>query len=109
MALETTASAMVRQCAVNDSQRRDGAEVARAGRRRVSDYLGLTRPRDRAPYTWPFAFGSGLGFGIASGVALGFTTSGRAFSWEAFFAAVAVGVALYAPLIHWASHRNSKL
>lgn len=83
--------------------------MAKAGGRRVTDYLGITRPRDALPYTWPFAFGRGLGFGIVLGLAIGFTTPVGVFSWEAFFSGIAVGVALYAPLIRWASHRNSKL
>jgi hypothetical protein len=82
--------------------------VAKAGGRRITDYLGLTRPRDAAPYTWRFAFGSGLGFGIVIGVAIGLTTPGRGFSWEALFISIAAGVVLYAPLSRWVSHTESQ-
>ena len=82
--------------------------MANAAGRRVKDYLGLT-PRDGVPFTWPFAFRFGLGYGIVVGAVMGFTTPGRGFSWEAFFSAIAFGVVLYAPLIRWISHRNSKL
>ena len=77
----------------------------------MTDSLGLTRPRDGKPLTWPFAFCNGLWFGVFMGAVLGLKNLGvsSGFSWEAFFISVVFGVVAYAPLAHWISHRNSKL
>lgn len=81
--------------------------MSRAEWRRVTDRLRLTRPRDAQPYTWPAAFGIGLFWGVAMGVAAGVSAPGRGFSFVPFFVVVVVGLGLYAPGVHWGSHRRS--
>ena len=80
--------------------------MSRADWRRITDRLRLTRPRDAKPYTWPAALGIGLVWGIITGMALGLSAQGHGFSFARFGTAVVLGVALYAPGVHWGSHRH---